>query len=207
MRYLCMAIALAVATTSATQEPRKGVPLKVLSSGDLDAGALVVLGANLRFVVEHTESGLIPNSPGAPPLPDQSSYFVRDNDFLRVKMHALSIDSKTNIEGTFSGDLLAKDRWYVTADYSTKPPRVILTQKPTKYSRWSWDYVPRTGPPWYDSKDYYIKNENDLGKDAWLAVAKEGKTYHGGVARRPILSFDKKTLFDVVDVNESEDGK
>jgi hypothetical protein len=207
MRSLCIAVTLAAVTISATQEPRKGVPLDILSPHKLDYGALRVLDADLMFVVLHTKSGGTPTQPGAPRLPDFSSCFVWDGEFLRVKMQPLSVDNKTNVKGTFSGALLAKDRWYVTADYSTKPPRVVLTQQPTKYSRWSWDNVPRGNGHFRESADYYIKNENDLGKDAWLAAEKEGKTYHGGIARKPILSYEKKILFDVVDVNESEDGK
>ena len=124
-------------------------------------------------------------------------------------MQPLSVNNKKNLEGTFSKALLAKDRWYVTADYSTKPAQVVLTKKPTKYSRWSWSYVPRTknAAPGKESQDYYIRNENDLGKDAWLAVEKKGRTYHGGIARRAVLSFEKKTSFDVVDVEEADDGQ
>jgi hypothetical protein len=203
MRYLCIAAVMAAVTMTSKQEPRRGVPLLIASRAQL-----FVLGGDLMFVSLATERGLVPNEPGALPLPDRSDQFIRDGEFLRVKMHPLSVNNKTNVEGTFSKTLLAKDGWYVTADYSTKPPRVILTEKPTKYSRWSWEYVSRNGrPPGRESNDYYIKNENDLGKDAWLAIEEEGKTYHGGIARKPILSFEKKTLFDVVDVNEADDGK
>lgn len=84
---------------------------------------------------------------------------------------------------------IAKDRlnygWYLSADYSIEPPQVTLTKEPTKYSRWS--YIPA------GNGRYYVKNENDLGKDAWLTMAKDGMEMNtgGGVAllRKPILSF------------------
>lgn len=83
----------------------------------------------------------------------------------------------------------AKCGWYLTADYSTNPPGVILAEKPTKHSRWT---ITRIGV-----ESAYIKNENPSGKDAWLSMEKEGvKTKADGAdsvwLRRPILSFSEK---------------
>ena len=95
-----------------------------------------------------------------------------------------------------SAKLLAKDRWYVTADFSIDPPQVILTEKSTKESRWAIvnaDYPGR----------YLFKNESAPGEAVWLTMEKKGKTYRGGIARKPILSAEK-TRFSINDANSGK---
>ncbi len=193
-------------------EPRRDAPLRILYGSKTRVQKLCSLGNEPAFLTFGPDIGQGPAKPVGRPLPDWSDQFVRRGDFLRVKMNPMSISVARNVNRDFSRELLRKDAWYVSADYSTKPPRVILAEKPTKYSRWSWVTVPRKDNLAHTSKDYYVKNDNDLGKDAWLAVEDEGRTYSGGVyeriaARKAILSFDKKTLFGVVDVMEEDDGK
>jgi hypothetical protein len=115
----------------------------------------------------------------------------------------------------WSKEAIAKDGWYVTADYSTKPPRVIVTKEPTKYSQWRF-----TGAKGHQR--YYIKNENDFGKDAWLHLEDTGKRYSlvdkglsdlqgnrpslywEGTMYNAVLSYDKKTAYVVVDIEKEE---
>ena len=84
---------------------------------------------------------------------------------------------------------------YVTADYSTKPPRVVLTKKPTKYSRWILEEKRFAGGGYRA----YIRNDNDLGKDSWLTIGAVQKTYRNVTLCAVILSFDTKTAFFVED--------
>ena len=102
---------------------------------------------------------------------------------------------------------LGRDGQYLTADYSRNPPNVILTKEPTKDSRWGFIAAP-TGR-W----QYYIKNENDRGKEAWLDMEDTGKGYSAREGRvgyrdiriyKPVLSFRDKREFSVID--RLEDG-
>ncbi len=104
--------------------------------------------------------------------------------------------------------------WYLAGDYSTRPPRVVIVKEPTKFARWVF-----VGVRGYDHEGYvgYLKNENDLSKDAWLCVANKGTVYgpfpEGQAARfqytrecrGAILSFEKKIPFFFQDV--FNDGK
>jgi hypothetical protein len=99
---------------------------------------------------------------------------------------------------------IPNDGWYVTADYSTDPPRVILTKDPRKDSRWR--FIATSEPR---SIGYYIKIENDRGQDAWLDLVDTGKRYSLRQASagyrdvrvfKPILSFGNKRAFGVVEV-------
>lgn len=114
----------------------------------------------------------------------------------------------------WSKEAIAKDGWYVTADYSTKPPRAILTKEPNKDSRWR--FVEASRPT-----HYYIKNENNRGKDAWLnleedtskryslvdkslsdAQGNRPNRYWEGSVYKAILSFGKKKEFFVNDIED-----
>jgi hypothetical protein len=101
-----------------------------------------------------------PSTPSVAKVPDYSFGFVRDSSFLRVFIYA---DDRAK-----SKELAATHGWYLSGDYATTPPRVVLTKKPTKYSRWKFIKVPKE----FGSDGYYahIKNENDLGKDAWFCT-------------------------------------
>jgi hypothetical protein len=68
--------------------------------------------------------------PDSPPLPDYSLHFLRDGQMLRVKVAPRGAGVE---KGIVSNKLLAKDRWYLTADFATDPPHVILTENPTKH--------------------------------------------------------------------------
>jgi hypothetical protein len=90
----------------------------------------------------------------------------------------------------------AKKGWYLSGDYTTDPPRVILTKEATKYSHWKFVDEKYNG----DATACYLKNENDLHKDAWLLVEKKGTLYKGGVeVRRFVLSPTEKTQFALED--------
>jgi len=104
-------------------------PICIRHSGSISdnaarKGELCVLDGEIRFVT-FSENRDVPVAPDAPPLPDFSRYFVRDGQMLRVKIVPLHGDADN--EGDFSEKLLAKDGWYVTADFSTDPPQVVLT--------------------------------------------------------------------------------
>jgi hypothetical protein len=138
------------------------------------------------------ENGRAPGAPADPRLPDLSLSFLRDGHTLRVKIRPVNVHRDRNA----SKELLAKDGCYVTVDFSRDPPRVTLTEKPTKGSRWSLvdaDYPGR----------YLIKSEDAEGKAVWLTMEKEGKTYRGGIARKPILSEDKSRF----SIEDAESGK
>jgi hypothetical protein len=87
--------------------------------------------------------------------------------------------------------------WYLTADYTTMPPQVILSELPTKHSRWT--FIPVNASP--RNRRYYIKNERDGRKEAWLAVGEAGMlmNFGKGVAnfRKPIISFGEPPPFDL----------
>jgi hypothetical protein len=124
-------------------------------------------------------------------------HYVWDGTHLRV--HPGEEDKRE-----WRKEAIAKDGWYVTADYATKPPRVIVTKEPTKYSRWR--FIRTEG-----YQRYYIKNENDLGKDAWLRLEATDQRFARSDARearvyKAVLSFDKKEKFFVNDI-EADDGK
>ena len=98
----------------------------------------------------------------------------------------------------------AVEGWYVTADYSTMPPRVILTEKPTKYSKWDFEPGTRDG-------NYYLKNVGSPEKDAFLVLQDSGKRTpagdpKGAVIKNAILSTTDKTDFTIADL-EDENGK
>jgi hypothetical protein len=89
-----------------------------------------------------------------------------------------------------------RDQWYLTAQYGEKGPRVTFTKEQEKRSR--WEFVPVEGRGDSDIMYYYIKNINDLGKNAWLGVDATGVRYrwHDEV-RKAKLSFNDKQIFAV----------
>ncbi|MGD0896797.1 MAG: hypothetical protein ABR915_03105 [Thermoguttaceae bacterium] len=148
--------------------------------------------------------------PAALPFP-RSSYVRYEWDGTHLRVHP-GQDDKLQ----WSKDAIAKDGWYVTGDYSTNPPRVVVTKESTKNSRWS--FVP--GTLW---GRYYLKNENDTGTEAWLYLKDTKKRYsvvnyysdsHGnrletyweGSVYDAILSAEKKIPLIVEDV-KANNGK
>jgi hypothetical protein len=81
-------------------------------------------------------------------------HYVWDGTYLKVR-------TEPEAQRAWSQAALDKDGWYVTADYTAMPPRVIVTKEPTKHSQWR--FVAAT-----QKAHYYIKNENAEGNDAWL---------------------------------------
>jgi hypothetical protein len=159
------------------------------------------------------------------PLPFPHFYFVR---FFWDGGH-LQIRPGEDDEKMWSKEAIAKSGWYLTADYSTDPPRIIVTETPTAASRWKFV---SSSPERALYSPWYLKNENSPGgKDAWVAMPDRGKRYltvqkvpiapgpgheSGGEGDRywegtvsdAILTFDKDKAqaFDVADI-EHEDGK
>jgi hypothetical protein len=103
---------------------------------------------------------------GAPPPKFYYMHYFWDGVHLRVRPGNDHLNE-------WSKEETAKNGWYVTADYSTDPPRVILTKDPTTHSKWRFAATPRR-------RHYYIENVNDQGKDAWLSLEDSGKTYSWG---------------------------
>ena len=98
-----------------------------------------------------------------------------------------------------SEDLAGKHGWYLTADYLASPPQVVLTPTPTDHSRWTLVKADHT----YGHR--YIRNENDLGRAAWLGIAEQGARYEDGLEAHGVtLSPEQKLLFLVTDL---DDGK
>jgi hypothetical protein len=112
---------------------------------------------------------------------------------LRATIVPLGVDAKRD---EVSKKLLAKDGWYIAADFSTDPPQVILTEKPAEGSRWALEAADSPG-------HYFFKNEDALGKAVWLTMENEAKLYRDGVARKPILSAEKHRF----SIEDAESGK
>jgi hypothetical protein len=146
---------------------------------------------------------------GALPLPRfYFVYFYWDGEYLQIRPGGLRKDR-------WPKEAVAKNGWYLTGDYSTDPPRVIVTERATASSRWTF----------VGSGPWYLKNENGHGgKDAWVALQERGKRYStseegdssaniptrywDGTVVDAILTFDKDKAhpFRVADI-EDEDGK
>ena len=121
-------------------------------------------------------------------MPEFSFGFVRDGSFLRVFIYP-DVRAKSKEQAATHG-------WYLTGDYATTPPHVILTKEPSKYSRWTFTKIPKK----IGSDGYYahIQNENDHGKAAWLSMEQKGVRYKAGIETlKPILSFKEKLEFYV----------
>jgi hypothetical protein len=118
-----------------------------------------------------------------------SLHFFVDGGRLRAKVRQVDLVPAEDLPSVSRDNVLEKNGWYVSADYSQSPPRVVLTREPTKYSQWR--FVAATG-----RSQYYIQNINDLHMDAYLAP-------HAGAtpleACQPILSREPKVSFWVGD--------
>ena len=88
-----------------------------------------------------------------------------------------------------------KNQWYLTAKYTDNGGEVVLTKDETKYSHWKFIEA----RPHKDEIDYYyVKNTNDLGKEAWLGIESSGTRYLGHREVRKLkLSFGEKQVFGV----------
>jgi hypothetical protein len=137
---------------------------------DASRGELCVLDGELMFVA-FLVNRKSPGGPGDPPLRDYSLHFrwvghpFSGPGKLRVKMAPRNL--LVDREGKFPKEFLEKDGWYVTADLSTDPPQVILTEKPREESRWvilKADYPGR----------YLFKNPSAPGEAVCLTIEKEG---------------------------------
>jgi hypothetical protein len=168
-------------------------------------GFMCALDGDLMIVVS-LDGGRIKSAPGDPPLPDYSLAFLLEEDQM-FRARVDPIRDASDREKGISKKLLAKDGWYLTADFSTKPPQVILAEKPTKYSRWSFVNHRAPGEPVLLSKegaDVFIKNENAPGNAVWLSMEENGKTYRGGIARKPILSAEESDYFWIGPADEGK---
>jgi hypothetical protein len=185
-------VAQAVSHTIAADDgPLKNMPL----------GISIEMTADGLLGINKVEEAITAKPSGPPPPKFYYVHYFWDGTHLRVRP---GDDDKSR----WSKEETAKDGWYVTADYSTKPPRVILTKEPTKDSRWRFVEASR-------GSHYYIKNENDRGKDAWLDMEDTGKRYSWGKpdsgyrdvrVYKAILSFHNKRDFFVNDI-KGDGGK
>jgi hypothetical protein len=178
-------------------------PIRIKHSGSLGEmharrGDLCVLNGDLTFVAFLVNRER-PGGPGDPPLPDLSVVFFRDGQMLRAKIVPTNL--LVDRAGKYAKVLLAKDGWYVTADFTTNPPQVILTEKPTEHSRWSFVLTPEDTS--YASR-WFIKTERAPGEAFWLTMEAEGMAYRGGVARKPILLVEKKDYFWIGDADSGK---
>jgi hypothetical protein len=187
-----------------TLTPRKNKPLEVSGLYLLEGDMIGSAGLKEAKSIDKT----LPRVPRNPYVE-----YIWDGSHLRV--HSTESGKRSQ-----SKDAIAKDGWYLTADYSTKPPRVIVTERPTSASTWQfvaaseWDH-------------FYLKNENSPDKkDAWLLLEKRDKRYWyadkgfpdlqgkeldrywEGTVWDAVLTYDmnKRRAFHVADI-EQEDGK
>ncbi len=133
-----------------------------------------------------------------PPLPASSYAFVPEGEYVRARTTELP-EGPRRRNKLKEKELLGKDGWYLTADYSTEPPGVVLAAKPTAASRWRFLRTRAVTGETY----YHIRNVNDAGKEAWLCV-QEGKEkrYVEGDVRKPILCSDEMALLTIGTVSE-----
>jgi hypothetical protein len=183
-------------------EPRPDV-------GDLTPSVLCIADGELYFWADRNPTAADVHSMAEIPKLSDSGFW---NDFHRVG-ETLRVDIPKDRHDQMRKSA-AKDGWFLTADYSTKPPRVVLTKAETKYSHWVFV---RAGHPAIGGReaDCFVRNENDLGKPAWLDVGKSGGVFKSRPAlltnssttaffRMPILSFERRAKFEIGDPN---DGK
>jgi hypothetical protein len=92
----------------------------------------------------------------APPLPPYNrrglaKLTIRDVTTLRFHgPYAIGDHSAGSYDDRVAKFLNSKDGWYFTADYSTDPPRVVLTKERTKYSDWEFE-ITRHWPNGFDA--------------------------------------------------------
>jgi hypothetical protein len=169
---------------------------------DASISVLCVAGGGLYFAAHRNPTiADAPMGADIPKLDDTSLW----NDFHRVGK-TIRVDIPEDRRGQMKKSA-AKDGWFLTADYSAKPPRVVLTKEEGKYSHWLFVHI-NNPPIGGNDSNCFVRNENDLGKPAWLAIEKGGvfretrlSTF---ILRKPILSFDTKTKFDI---GNPDDGK
>jgi hypothetical protein len=147
---------------------------------------LSVMGGELRFEVSRRAPpprGAAPDPPDRARAPEASYRFRVTTDGSLLKVANPPARQST------------KEGWYLSADYSANPPQVVLTQAPTEYSHWRFVNIKWSGNEGFDA---CIKNDNDLGKDAWLNMEDKGVFYREGIeARKPVLSYKNKSIFYV----------
>jgi hypothetical protein len=184
--------------------PRMNKPLGISGLYLLEGDAIGSAGLKEAKSIDKT----LPRVPRNPYV-----QFIWDGRHLRVR-------PGESDKSQWSQEAIAKDGWYVTADYATKPPRVIVTERPTSASIWHFVAAPKWG-------DFYLKNENSPEKkDAWLLLEKRDKRYWyadkgfpdlqgkepdrywEGTVWDAVLTYDmnKRRAFYVADI-EQEDGK
>lgn len=176
-------------------EPRTGKPLGI---------SILLMDDNLLGACDFK----IVAAPDPASAPFPHFYYVHYMwDGTHLQIHPGQDDKRR-----WSKEAIAKDGWYLTADRSTDPPRLIVTPKPTKDSRWS--FVPASR-----ANHYYVQNQNG-GKATWLKLEDTGKRYFApakdlattnpipdskrryweGSVYGAILSADKKYPFFVNDI-------
>jgi len=174
----------------------KSKPVNILTPGEYPK-FLTVFKERLIFV-QAGEGGPAKRGGSDLPLRELSSCFVFEkSSFLRVRV----TPSEGHKKSSLSKELLEKDGWYVTADYSKKSPELILTEKPSESSKWT--LVPTGSTP--EQRDcFFLRNMSGDGKAYWLGLESDAKTTNKGYVRMPVLSPDKTTYFRVV--HDDTDG-
>ncbi len=183
--------------------PRTNKPLDILGVSLFDGGVVAAIADAKKVDKEN---------PSLPQLPPRAYiHCVWDGNHLRIRPG--EVDKRM-----WSKDAIAKNGWYLTADYTTDPPRVIVTEKPAAGSVWRFVAVSIRD-------EYYIKNEGSSGKAAWLTHQPRQTVYRGvhygflDPQGRKIVNYweysvtdavltfdDAKKKFRVADV-EAENGK
>lgn len=100
--------------------------------------------------------------------------FVWDGEYLTV--HPLQDVSPKHV--------VDKDGWYLSGDYSTDPPRVILTKEKKTHSKWTFVAGKNLG-------DYILKNLSGPKGDAYLYLKDTG-------VRTPLGAEWEAIIYDVI---------
>ena len=185
-------------------QPPKGKPLHIGGIWLTEGGTIGAIAHSKEVKKENTS---LPRLPGRAYI-----HCVWDGSHLRIRPGEAD-------KRMWSKDAIAKNGWYVTADYTTDPPRVIITEAPTAGSIWRFVAVSIRD-------EYYIRNQGRPGKEAWLILQPRQTLYRGVNYSLPdpqgrrearywentvadaVLTFDsaKREKFDVADI-EAENGK
>ena len=129
-----------------------------------------------------------------------SSFRLKRRQKVRRSSHdhcAMDVDRQTSKTLDYEG-------WYLTGDYSTTPPSVKLTKDASGNSYWKLPKTGTIGP---------FINQNELGKEAFLAIGKEPIYYVSKVAnedlkyRRLELSFKEDGTFRLRYFDPKDGGK
>ncbi len=155
--------------------PEKNEPLRI-GFGILENGS----------VGSYRWSKVDPPNPSARKLGALPGYgylkYEWDGEYL--KAHPLQDNSPKHV--------VEKDGWYLTGDYSTDPPRVVLTKDKTKYSKWTFE-VGKTSP-----EHYYLRNFNVPKGDPYLKMKETG-------ARTPLGPEWEAIILDIILTNNSDE--